>query len=33
MQYRGLLMLEIAGPGSEIEALLADSKRRLEAFL
>lgn len=31
--YRGLLMFEIAGPGSEIEALLADSKRKLEAFL
>ena len=31
--YRGLLMFEIGGPGSEIEALLADSKRKLEAFL
>ncbi|MCX6630086.1 MAG: TIM barrel protein, partial [Candidatus Solibacter sp.] len=31
--YRGLLMFEIAGPGSEIEALLIDSKRKLEAFL
>jgi sugar phosphate isomerase/epimerase len=31
--YRGLLMLEIGGPESEIEALLADSKRKLEAFL
>ncbi len=31
--YRGLLMLEIGGPGSEIEALLADSKRKLEAYL
>lgn len=31
--YRGLLMFEIGGPGAEIEALLADSKRKLEAFL
>ena len=31
--YRGLLMFEIGGPGSEIEALLADSKLKLEAFL
>ena len=31
--YKGRLVLEIAGPGAEIEALLADSKRRLEAFL
>lgn len=33
IQYRGLLMFEIGGPGSEIEARLADSKRKLEVFL
>ena len=33
IDYRGLLMFEIGGPGSEIEAVLADSKRKLEAFL
>lgn len=31
--YRGMLMFEIGGPGSGIEAALADSKRKLEAFL
>jgi sugar phosphate isomerase/epimerase len=31
--YRGLLMLEIAGPGDKIEALVGDGKRRLETFL
>jgi sugar phosphate isomerase/epimerase len=31
--YRGLMMFEIGGPGSEIEAMLADGKRRLEALL
>jgi sugar phosphate isomerase/epimerase len=33
IDYRGLLVLEIGAPGSEIEAHLIDSKRRLEAFL
>jgi sugar phosphate isomerase/epimerase len=33
INYAGVLMLEIAGPGSEIESLVADSKRRLEAYL
>ena len=33
IDYRGLLVLEISGSGSEIEAHLIDSKRRLEAFL
>jgi sugar phosphate isomerase/epimerase len=33
IDYRGVLVLEIAGPGAEIEALLAGSKRQLEAFL
>ena len=33
IDYRGLLMLEIAGPGAEIEKLVAESKRRLEVFL
>jgi len=32
IQYKGRLVLEIAGPSAEIEALLADS-RRAEAFL
>jgi sugar phosphate isomerase/epimerase len=31
--YRGLLVLEIAGPGEKIEAMLKDSKHKLEAFL
>ena len=31
--YRGLLVLEIAGPGDQIEAMLKDSKRKLEACL
>lgn len=33
IDYRGLLMLEIAGPGAEIEKLVADSARKIEAFL
>lgn len=33
IDYRGLLVLEIAGPGTEIERLIADGKRRLEAYL
>jgi sugar phosphate isomerase/epimerase len=33
MNYDGVLMLEIAAPGSKIEEYLADSKRRIEAYL
>jgi sugar phosphate isomerase/epimerase len=33
ISYKGLLILEISGPGTKMKELLADNKRQLEALV